>query len=48
MNNRYNTKYWTMCSGKIEHFWSKFGGIKIPNIFLEEYIGNKIIVKLNF
>ena len=30
-----------MCSVKIEHFWSKLGGIKIPNIFLEEYIGNK-------
>lgn len=33
--------YWTMCSGKIEHFWYKFGGVMIPNIFLEEYIGNK-------
>lgn len=38
----FDKHYWTMCSGAIKHLWYKFGGVMIPNIFLEEYIGDQL------
>lgn len=38
----YNKEYyWTVCSDAIEYLWEKFGGTKIPNIFVNDYLGNK-------
>ena len=36
-----NQFYWTVCSDAIEYLWQKFGGTKIPNIFVSDYLGNK-------
>lgn len=33
--------YWTVCSDAIEYLWEKFGGTKIPNIFINDYLKNK-------
>lgn len=39
--NDQDKHYWTMSNVAIKHLWDKFGGIMIPNAFLEEFIGNQ-------
>jgi len=36
-----NEFYWIVCSDAIEHLWENFGSTKIPNIFVNDYLGNK-------
>lgn len=35
--NTKNKYFWTACSGAIEHMWQKYGGIRIPSLFVDEY-----------
>lgn len=44
--NLYSNFYWSECSGALEHLYKKYGGIMIPNDYIELFIGNKFETKL--
>ena len=44
--NLYYDFYWSECSGALEHLYKKYGGIMIPNDYIELFIGNKFETKL--
>lgn len=37
--------YWVECSGPVEHLYKKYNGTRIPNAYIELFIGNKFISK---
>lgn len=39
--------YWSECSGAITHIWEKCGGVKIPNICIDNYINTDNVISLN-